>query len=233
MGWVSTVVASLRKLIPRYTGRRDFEFWFDNRNLRGNHAVEAEIVRTLGNCDMLLVLLSKAYLASQWCMGEQEAFHDAHSSDIQGRVFILEMMPIGDEERDRLATPGLKHYKFWRYDENGVPRTFAMPVPDTSERVYFQNLQDVAQDIAENIEAFENTKLGARHASPESAKAPLVTLAEVTDDLHEAREEICRRLQDARIAFEALDSYGQTTEQFTARIDTFLSRSRLFVQLLG
>ena len=66
--WVSMLLQDLRTLLAQKMGRPDaFSIWWDETDLRGNHAVTPEIRTTLQQSATMLLVLSPGYLASQWC----------------------------------------------------------------------------------------------------------------------------------------------------------------------
>jgi hypothetical protein len=75
--WVSTLLQDLRNLLAQKTGRLDaFSIWWDETDLRGNHAVTPEIRTAVQQSATMLLVLSPGYLESQWCRQEKDLFFE-------------------------------------------------------------------------------------------------------------------------------------------------------------
>src|SRR5882724_9789139 len=86
--WVSALVQNLRNLLAQKMGRNEaFSIWWDETDLRGNHAVTPEIRTALWQSVTLLIVLSPGYLASKWCRQEKDLFFEVLRGEPQGRVF--------------------------------------------------------------------------------------------------------------------------------------------------
>ena len=73
--WVSMLLRDLRYLLAQKMGRPDaFSIWWDEINLRGNHAVTPEICTAVQQSATMLLVLSPGYLESQWCKQEKDLF---------------------------------------------------------------------------------------------------------------------------------------------------------------
>src|SRR3954452_19159191 len=74
-GWVTTLVRGLEKRLAKKLGRVDsYDLWRDAK-LSGNAVLTPEILGKVGEAAVLVLVLSPAYLASEWCRREMAAFH--------------------------------------------------------------------------------------------------------------------------------------------------------------
>jgi hypothetical protein len=75
IGFVSQLVADLRTEVGRKVGV-SLDMWWDHYKLPGNVSVTPEIVRAAGDCAAIIVVVSPAYLRSEWCKDELRVFFD-------------------------------------------------------------------------------------------------------------------------------------------------------------
>lgn len=239
-GWVSHLISGLKILLGKKLGHQEaFSLWMDHE-LRGNAVVTPQIYEQLTNSATFLIILSPAYLASQWCRLELNTFL-AEQGKESGRLFIV--------EHDRVERPppltDLLGYKFWRLDNTEQPRTLGLPKPSAEEIEYYQRLDDLARQLAEklvglNTQAKSSTSNATADFSKDIQKssfsipeaAPItVFLAEVTDDLETRRQEVKRGLEQQGIQILPNKVYSYANIQ--QAIDEDLQQCRLFIQLLS
>jgi hypothetical protein len=66
----------------------------------------------LGVTHALVILLSRGWLASNWCQRELEIFSRCHP-DAKGRIFVVELDSINSKEKPD-ALSDLLTYRFWK-----------------------------------------------------------------------------------------------------------------------
>lgn len=232
-GWVSALVenlrASLAQKLPRKDGVAGASVWMDPR-LPGNREFDEEIQEALRQSATLLIVLSSAYLDSDWCRRERESFLKGiaeRGEPAKGRVFVVEYEEAPrPPELDKLLG-----YRFWSRDaDDPASRPLGFPVPTPEERTYYNMVWDVAAEMAAQLKSMR-----AAGAPPAPAPAgPTVYLAETTDDLDAQRDEMRRYLNQAgyRVVPEGWyprDDPGEYAEAATRD----MADAKLFVQLLG
>jgi len=155
-------------------------------------------------------------------------------------VFVVEKQLLSDGAIVPQKLSGRRNSLFWYIDSNKQPRTFAKPMLQQEEIQYFRQVEDLARDIHRQLKAMAGNPsvspsgFPAIHAGANSCGgAPVVLLAEVTDDLELRRAEVRRYLEQQRVLVLPEVSYPLGRREFEAALDSDLSRSRLFVQLLG
>ncbi len=227
-GWVSQLVHDLGLALARTLGRLDASsIWFDNQNLRGNHALQGHIPDQVKSSELFLAVLSAGYLASEWCLTELRSFLETHLEKGSGRLFIVELEPFSDQAERPVELRDTRGYHFWYIDESKRPRTLAiMRAPSPTDREYALQIDDLARDIAGKLK-------GLRHRPVQASSIGKVLLAEVTDDLERRRDEISRYLRQAGVEVLPTVSYPLAGTEFAKALSADLAGSDLFVQLLG
>jgi len=246
-GWVTTLIKALKNYLGKYLGCSEaFSLWMEPQ-ARGNTAVTPDTLVQLENSATFVLILSPAYLASEWCRLELNAFL-ANVDDKAGRIFVVEHNKV-DERPARLSD--LRGYQFWVADDAGKPRILAMPKPNYDrEPEYIQRIDDLARDLVEKLEALktqippdaswlkkETSSLkGQAEISVISPRAT-VFLAEVTDDLQEHRNQVKRYLEQQNIQVVPDKLYffpgENAVEQLRETMVADLRQSSLFVQLVS
>jgi TIR domain len=223
-GWVSVLIQNLGNFLAKRLGRREaFSNWYDQHQLRGNHAIHDHIPEQARRSAVFLAVLSPGYMASDFCQREMQAFVDSHRGMLGERLFIVEHMVLGDRHGIPEPFRDVRKYRFYKLDENQVPRTFALPKPLPDEREYFLKIDDLARDIAGQLTAIK----------PSKKSNPAVLLADVTDDLEFRRDEVARYLDQAGIDVLPSRAYRLVREEFEQSLTTDLATFVLFAQLLG
>lgn len=232
-GWVSTFVRDVESVVRRklFDRPKDFDVWVDHE-LAGNRPFSADIQRAVGNTATLLVIMSPAYLASDWCRREREVFRSQVQDKVRAgtRVFVVELDRIDERGRVPAEFADLLPYRLWIEDGPArTPRTLGLPVPTPAEPEYYSRVNQLALEIAQELQRLAEAGAGA--AAP---AGPTVFLAEVTDDLESRREEVRRYLgqMGLRVLPESYYPRDNATA-FEQAMAADLARSKLFVQLLS
>jgi TIR domain len=226
-GWVSVLVDNLGRYLAKGIGRREaFSNWYDQQQLKGNQGIRDHIPEQARQSALFLAVLSPGYVSSEFCLRELEAFIETHRGAVAERLFIVEHMPLDDDRRMPDALRDIRKYRFYKLDQNQVPRTFAQPEPLPDEREYFQKIEDIARDMARKLAPISAAK-------PAKPAKPTVLLAEVTDDLETRRDEVLRYLDQAGIDVLPTTCYRMVRQDFERALASDLGRCTAFVQLLG
>lgn len=247
-GWVTMLINDLKIFLGKKLGSPDaFSLWMDDE-LRGNATVTPHVIKQLEGAATLVLILSPAYLISQWCHLERSLFL-AKVDKNAGCLFIV--------EHDQVERPAelsdLLGYKFWHLDDTGKPRILGIPKPKPEEFEYYQILDDLARQLADKLKELkaQAKTIPATTSIPMNSKSTEVTpsprtnstvasslvpsatlfLAEVTADLEEYRHEMKRSLEQQGLRILPDKTYSFTTLQQS--LDQDLSECHLFVQLLS
>ncbi|MCP4701793.1 MAG: TIR domain-containing protein, partial [Gammaproteobacteria bacterium] len=214
----------------------------------------SEIVEQLKNSATLLLILSKAYLASPRC--EELRTFLARVGKSAGRVFVVERETIIERPPE---IQGLAIYQFWAMNAAGQ---LCSLTPSPEDRVYHQKIDDIAVQLVEKLKYLhasaqqggihigdvgENVNLQAGgdivagnkiiHQTIVQADGPRATvfLAEASDDLQEQRNSVKRYLEQQRIQVIPESLYyfagANAAEQLQQAIAADLQKSALFIQV--
>jgi len=165
-GWVTTLVSGLKILLGKKLGRPDaFSLWMDYE-LRGHTSVTAHTIEQLESSATFVLILSPAYLASQWCRLELNAFLTQFGTD-SGRLFVIEH----DQTERPAELADLLGYKFWLADDAGHPRTLAIPKPNPEEFQYYQRLDDLARQLTDKLKTLRQAESDRPNYRANSARS--------------------------------------------------------------
>jgi hypothetical protein len=237
-GWVTTLVRNLQHLLSNILGRDVVDVFFDPK-LRGDVEVTPELDHKVRGAAAFLMVLSKGYLESDWCPRELHCFLEVAGArgGLTGRMFVVEF--------DRADRPdGLSDlfgYRFWYHDpDSQVTETLGFPLlyDKDRERRYFSLVTKLAQEMADALSAHKKTATCAATplalvAQPPVDERSAVYLAEVTDDLEDARTQLQAQLEQAGFRTLPDTRYPREYSEYCERASADLGRSTLFIQLLS
>lgn len=229
-GWVTTLVDTLQNYLAQKIGSQNgFSLWLDEM-LPANKSLTYNSIQYLENSAVFLLILSPAYLKSENCRLELNAFLAKVSSN-SGRVFVVEYQAT--ERLESLSD--LQGYVFWELDSvNNRPRSLGLPALDSKQAYqYHWKTEDLASDIVAQLEILKADTINYINNNIISSEYT-VFLAEVSDDLNFQREELKRNLEleGLRVLPNKLYAFNSKQELKNA-INSDLQNSVLFVQLLS
>lgn len=237
-GWATTLIEKLKdQLNPKLGHEGKYSLWIDY-SLSENLQVTSEMLDTIPNTAILLVILSRNYIISDWCQRKKNNFlrmvkERTHNDS---RVFIIEY------DRLKAGTLPLEFDEVTSYRYNFCVEDREPPVlmPNLQQDAlrYNKLVTELSCDLAEELQKLQRQQKHAeilnKAISPTSDDRPTVLLADVTDDLHPVREEVEHYLSQANMRVlpeEPYYSYEPRAFQQAVRAD--LAKSSLFVQLLS
>lgn len=237
-GWVTVFVRTLKQELAKTSlGKRvGVRVWWDEKSIDRTEDLQKQLIATLPRVRTMIVLLSPAYMESDWCRQEREAFISAMSGRPLGdkRVFLIDLGKVDPKERPE-AFRGPLGFKF--YDQDG--RKFGHPLPNVKfERhlAFFDAVPSIAEELAKRLEELGvGTEMQHRvDDGPPPDPIATVYLAETTEDLDDQRREVAldlkqhgfRVIPERRLSSE-LDRCRQQIEQLIEQ-----SKAQVFVQLL-
>lgn len=232
-GFVSQFVTDLMTEVERKVGGA-LDIWWDHHDLAGNMPVSPEIVQAASQAAGIVVLVSPAYLRSEWCRRERSTFLQALRTRAgSGAVFIV---LIENLARERLPAElqDLVGYQFWKPLDDGRT-TRPLRVDFEAERpTYYDRLCALVQNVADHLESLAARATTAPVVPVTSTDAPQLVLAEVTDDLVHQREDVKSYLE--QLGFVVLPKRRYSRDDLAlhrTQLREDLEQARLFVQLLG
>jgi TIR domain len=238
VGFVSQLVGDLKKEIGRKVGR-SLDVWWDHYSLAGNTQVTQEIMSAAADCASIVVIASPAYLRSEWCGHERNAF--LQMSEPAGRsgrgVFLVRIEPI-DQTRLPAGLRDFTGYEFYRALEDGRTTRPLRAALSSDQETYYNRLSQLAQDVATHIERLQSEApcvcSAATPVAAESQQNPAVLLLEVTDDLVQRRAELKDYLEQLGVTVLPEKRYSRDDMKLhRQQMLADLERSRVAVQLLG
>jgi TIR domain len=240
-GWVSTLVDGLLAYLPQKLGRAEaFDLWMDPR-LSAYEPLTPAILNTIEKSAVLVVILSPAYLSSDWCSREFETFLKKMASQRARtgvRIFVVERDQVEPGEKPA-AFHDLWGYRFW-FQEPKSERTRILgdplPIPeDPKHQPYYDKLSDLAHDLARELKRLKAS--AETPGTPQKDTRPAVFLADVTDDLVFQHDEVKRYLD--QMGFRVLPEkdllvhYLSDPDTLSSLMAQDLPSCRLFIQLLS
>jgi hypothetical protein len=158
-GWVDVFEEQLTSELERLVNqKRPVKVWRDTKRLSCGDKFTDEIGQAVSNAAVMVVLLSKQYLASEWCKKERATFLAAMAAqqNVEKRLFVVQLTDprLFDRLPDGLAE--IHHAQLWRQD-GGIPKPLGHPVPDhqkSEHQGFFDGVYAIAYAIAGRLDEF-------------------------------------------------------------------------------
>jgi hypothetical protein len=237
VGWVDVFHDVLKLELSKLLGRTDaVKIWRDTR-LVNNRSFDEVIEQQLAAATLFIPILSPAYLRSEFCRHELEAFQ-RHATKSPEGLFVGDrsrVLPVWIRDVSRAALPEpldrIIGYRFYKLElERG--RGLGLPHQPGQDE-FSRNIYELANDIVLTLRAKQAmNEAGAEEAPPEVM--PCVYLAEVVSALRGERErirnELLRRgvivIPDGPLPFDDGAACGDA-------VRSYLQRCALSVHLVG
>ena len=230
-GWVTTLVRNLQWRLAQLCGRRDaFGLWMDH-DLARHVDFTPQILSSLRDSAVLMVIFSPGYLASDWCRRERESFLNEVKKrrDQDSSIFIVECDRVPLEERPAELS-NLIGYQFWEARHGRAPRILEYHHPTDA---YCEKLDDLARGLHNELVRLKQKCTEGPPPPSEGGDRPVIFLAEVTDDLDVLRDQVKRYLDQHGLRVLPDGWYPRDAQAFQEAADRDLSLCTAFVQLLG
>jgi hypothetical protein len=254
-GWVTRLKAELDRITPARLIRGDFKICFDLKDFGGAGELDSKVREKVQSSAFLLIVLSRSYLQSPWCLKELAAFRGRHKSAMQQIVVVDKDNVLKDQEFMELLTSGpasadlrpaleaidkLYRYEFWQKD--AVGRTYTLsdtPSAAGSDGNYLKRIQDLSDDLAKEILRLfkalrEPVKPDAGVGAGVPTSLPGIFLALTPESLKSRRRDLQRFLDQSRtVTVYPTRAAPGGMEEFKDFVRSELGKSKLFVQLIG
>jgi TIR domain len=232
-GFVSQLVADLTTEVSRKV-RNDIDIWWDHSKLNGDTRVTPEIIAAAGDCPCIIIVASPAYLRSEWCDRERNAF--CQRTTRQSGIFLVGLEPI-DQSKLPATLRDLNAYPFYRtLDDGRTTRPLRTDFQQDKEP-YYNRLSQLVQHIAERLSrSMSDARAHAvAHAGTEADQTKRsVLLLDVTDDLLERRAQLKDYLEQEGIAVLPAKRYSRDDmDLHRVQMLEDLARSQACVQFVG
>lgn len=225
-GWVGEFKSQLEIRLNEKLGRIGLaRIFFDTTAIPGNQPLTDTIRDAVTKTATLVIVLSPAYLASDWCRQEREHFIRAcgGADSAAGRIFLAHYDEVEINDKPTEIRDLIGYRFFEKNPENGIPQPVKPDHATYNAEIYRLRLQ-LAEQLRRMVTAPEPSPV---------EPARCVFLAETTPDLAEAYKEVDVALKQARICVVPGTYFFHAPEGFEEEIDRHLDKSLLFVQLLG
>ena len=157
--WVDEFQRLLTKELISRSGRQ-IEVWRDPRMGPGVSFRDA-MLRAAGESAVFVPVVTEAWLTSESCQLEFEAFRAACGNQVQlgdySRIVPVEKLPV--KERHPLML-GILAERFYG-ERNGSIEPFGLPYPYRGDSPFERSVQQVADSIANILARLEETRLAA------------------------------------------------------------------------
>jgi len=156
--WVGHFSRELAALIRLFRGRKT-AVWRDATDMRGNFQLSTDVYDALGHSTMLIPVLSRSYIRSDWCPDELERFRNRALGEPalgqwERRVFRVFRTPLAREELPPGFTDGKLYEFFLRRSDAALDVIPFEPDPATPHAAaYRQLLTELAKDIVQALDA--------------------------------------------------------------------------------
>lgn len=233
-GWVSQLEESLRIRLAQLTGR-GVAIWRD-RKLQGNDVLSATIEEQLQRVGVFVVVLTPAYLQSEWCLREVGLFlrtaekRRPLTTGNKSMIFKVLRAPV-QREMEPSALQSTLGYRFYREDKESSVRGLSLLAQGRAKREFLETLDDLAHDISAVLKEMRESVAGS---ATQAVLPGAVFLAETTSDLASERELIRRYLLQR--GYEVLPDRRLPTDKVTdllRAVRTDLKRSMFSIHLIG
>jgi hypothetical protein len=223
LGWISHFINNLGAETGRQLGRSEhFSVWMDFK-LNTNDSVTPAIEQQLREADVLIIMMSRGWLSSEWCVKELDYFSAVHT-DLEKRVFVVNLNGVPREAQpdslhDLLTVP---YYEKTAQDKI---RQLGYPVPALSDKEYFYRTVDLAEQLAATLQRLVTepvTNTAPQIAEPKAT----VYVAPVNDSLFDQRSMLVSEL--AQFGVQVLPQENR----YDRHIASNLQQCSHFVQLL-
>lgn len=198
-GWVTRFHESLQSILTIRMGHKA-QIWRDKK-LSGNDAFADEIVAQFPKTEILVSVLSKCYLESEWCKREVEEFCKRCGGLRVGNKYrIIKVVKLPVEGSRKLPPPlnEMLGYDFFTYqdkDEKKTPLELDPLYFPKLRELYIEKLCSLADDVIDMINRIEGETPGAEIAPQLSSSRPTIFLAQCSWDRKEACEALERDLR--------------------------------------
>lgn len=241
-GWITEFHRVLAIRLSQLLGRRPV-IWRDP-DLQGNHIFDQQIVDQFSQVAIMISILTPRYAKSDWCVKEANEFHDVCKTNIgfsinnKARVFKVIKTPLKIEQHPE-SIRNILGYEFYSSDPStGRLKEFSQQLGQQTEKLYWDKMDDLANDIAAFLEDLESLDVGAGNGSGNKVggsqkEALKVYLAESSFETKELRDSIRRELQDGGYQIFPNKQLPFVESSLIENVESFLSESQLSVHLVG
>lgn len=240
-GWIDKFHGSFLNYLKRLIRDASLSIFRDPK-LDGNDVFGEVLDASIRGSAVLVTVLTPNYVESEWCMREFNGFVAASSSSpalaSKSRLFKVQPWALARERHPRELS-GLLGYQFYALDPvTGDEESFRRTAEQDADQRYWNVLNHLARDVGELLKAMKAVREAGANADSAGpvgppADAPAVFLADVTDDLLDAREQVRRSLTQAGVRVLPESALPASTAELAGAVRREVSDAKLSVHMLG
>ncbi len=181
-GWVTHFRDRLEKEMRCHIGK-NFKVWMDGIDIVVGDDFKDKIIRGIEKSATLLIIMSNAYLNSDWCTMERKAFleyvNKLKLSGIDGvsglkRIFIVRFQDVPVSKTPE-GLKGLHHIDFFRVDDEEKVHPLGWPLLLETDPHYFKYTDKItvlSTDLTEHLKELKTTKEKITNSLPNNDEEP-------------------------------------------------------------
>lgn len=242
-GWITEFHRALEIRLAQLMGRRPI-IWRDPA-LQGNHIFDQQIVDQFEQVAVMISILTPRYVKSEWCVREATEFYEACNKNIgfsinnQARIFKVIKTPVKVEQHPEKIR-NILGYEFYTTDSTtGRLKELSQVFGQQSDKLYWEKLDDLANDISgflDNLECMDLSKTtnspGTKGAASKKETVKIY-LAESSYETKEFRDSLRRELQDSGYQIYPDKQLPLIEPVLVENVSSFLKETELSVHLIG
>jgi hypothetical protein len=238
-GWITEFHRVLSIRLGQVLGRKPV-IWRD-LELHGNHIFDQQIVDQFSQVAIMISIITPRYTKSDWCIREVNEFYAACKKNIgfnvnnQGRIFKIIKTPVKVEQHPEIIQ-NILGYEFFTTDPNsGRIRELAQISGQPTDRLYWDKLDDIANDIATFLESIETQDDNTSSGNPQSQDTEKlkIYLAESSYETKELRDNLRRELQNSGCEIFPNKQLPFVENALVENVTTLLDETELAIHLIG
>lgn len=241
--WVNFLHENLENFVNVRLGRRSI-FWRDSK-VTGADVFTPEIHDQLRRSAVLVSVVSRSYIESDWCRREITAFQNAAEAGgglVRGNkhriVKVLKAPPLDRRQLPEVLDRSVG-FPFYRVDAaaNKARDYLIDPSPDAA-KAYLAMVDDVAQDIVTLLDDLRGPPDAPGPSGPSSGpladpKGESVYLAEATSDLKEESDQLRREFEARGFQVVPGAQLPLVAAEMMPVVRSLLAAARISVHLVG
>lgn len=240
-GWITDLHRVLSIRLAQLLGRKPI-IWRDPE-LQGNHIFDQQIVDQFAQVAVMISILTPRYVKSEWCVREAEEFYEACQQSIgfsinnQARIFKVIKTPVKvDQHPEKIRN--ILGYEFYTTNPStGRTKELSQSIGRDSDTLYWDKLDDLANDISSFLESLEYKDSAASSVSQMRAtqenKALKIYLAESSYETKELRDSLRRELQESDYVIYPDKQLPLVDHALNGCINDYLQTCDLAVHVVG
>ena len=236
-GWITEFHRVLAIRLGQVLGRKPV-IWRD-LELHGNHIFYQQIVDQFAQVAIMISIITPRYTKSEWCIREVNEFYAVCEKNIgfnvnnQARIFKIVKTPVKIDQHPEIIQNVLGYEFFTTDPASGRIRELSQISGQQTDRLYWDKLDDIANDIAAFLESIESQEGNTSETKGESTEKLKVYLAESSYETKELRDNLRRELQNRGCEIYPNKQLPFIESELVGNVSNFLNDTELSIHLIG